>query len=90
MDPAGRTAAAADWVSGPLPWGPDAEWGAATAWPCPLPDPIQGSYLHALTLCLCSMQEKSWKYTRDQTPLALRDPNPEEAAELPDIVVSRS
>lgn len=38
------------------------------------------------------MQEKPWEFTRIKMPLArvTRDPTPGEAAELPDIVVSRS
>lgn len=36
------------------------------------------------------MQEKLWKYTQIQTPLARSHPTPGEAAELPDMVVSKS
>lgn len=44
--------------------------GAATAWPVPSPDP--GLLLACPDFVpLCSMQEKSWKYTRIKTPLAL-------------------
>ena len=81
---------AANWASGPLPWGAGAEWERPQSGPCPRDPqlPLAGPDF----VPLCSMQEKPWEFTRIKMPLArvTRDPAAGEAAELPDIVVSRS
>lgn len=63
--------------------------GAATAWPVPSREP-QHTFACSDFLPLCSMQEKLWKYTQIQTPLARGHPTPGEAAELPDMVVRKA